>query len=73
MKLAHGWSASFLDSSQRIVLAKPGRSGRVCLEWQKPFLRAIDPASGVLLTGLQVWLPEDVRQPLLKAARERWN
>lgn len=75
MKLPHGWSASFLDGPRRIVLTKPGQRQvrTVHLQWQAPFLKPIDAASGVLLTGLTTSLPDDVRRPLLQAARERWG
>ena len=72
MKLKHGWSANFIDASQRIVLTKPGRQNRLTLQWQPPFLKPIDAVSGVLLTGLTTSIGDDVRGPLLKAARERW-
>jgi hypothetical protein len=73
VKLAHGWVAAFLDGPQRIVLTKPGRQQRMTLQWQAPFLKAIDPVSGVFAAGLTSMLPDDVRQPLIAAARERWG
>ena len=73
MRLNHGWTATFLDGPQRIVLTKPGRQNRVTLQWQPPFLKPIDAASGVVLTGLVTSIGDDVRQPLLQAARERWG
>lgn len=73
MNLPHGWHATFFDVPKRIVLTKPTRQPGICLQWEPPFLKAVDPASGVLITGLTVSLPDDVRQPLIEAARERWG
>lgn len=73
MNLPYGWKATWLDGPRRIVLTKPGRMQRVTLQWQPPFLKAVDPASGVFAQGLTTMLPDDVRKPLIEAAKERWK
>jgi hypothetical protein len=75
MILSFGWTATFLDARRRIVLSKPGTSNtrRLYMEYKPPFVRRIDPKSGVALVDTFNRLPMQTHKQLVTACRERWG
>jgi hypothetical protein len=75
MKLNHGWNATMVDGSKRVLLTKPGIKARrtLCMQWEPPFLRRVDPVSGVTIVDTFDRLPPDTRSDLVAVCKARWG
>lgn len=77
MKLGHGWTASFLDHSKRVVCTKPGTKNtrRLCYLYEGGYhaLKRIDEKSGTTLVDQFNRLPDGCLDLLKEVTRARWG
>ena len=74
MNVGHGWRATFIDETKGVVLSKPGSTrSRIYLLYNFPFLKRIDPVTGLRkVDGFDI-IPPDTRATLMEVCKERWG
>jgi len=79
LALPHAWAAKFDDVRHRVTLCKQvrGSSGQMrktlTVEYRPPFLRRIDPISGMVCGDNFSQLPPESKTALMAACAERWT